>query len=179
MVSAARLGQAEEADLAGLHELGHRADRLLDRRVLVDTVLVVEVDVIDAEPLQAAVATAAHVLGRAPDRPLRRVGQVAHDAELGGDEHAIAMRRQRLPDQLLVGVRPVHVGRVEERDAEVDGPVDRRDRLRVVARAVEVGHAHAAEPEGGDGNLRRAERAMWEGHGPFWRQSAASPQQLA
>ena len=52
----AGLRQAEVADLAGLHEVGHRADRVLDRRARVDAVLVVEVDVIDAEPLQARVA---------------------------------------------------------------------------------------------------------------------------
>ena len=49
-------------DLAGLDELGHRADGLLDRHGLVDAVLVVEVDVVDAEPLQRGVAGGADVL---------------------------------------------------------------------------------------------------------------------
>ncbi len=57
----ARLGEAEVAHLAGRHELGHRAHRLLDRRVGVDAVLVVEVDVIDAEAPERALARAAHV----------------------------------------------------------------------------------------------------------------------
>jgi hypothetical protein len=48
------LGEPEVADLALLDELRHRADRLLDRTVSVDAVLVVEVDVVDAEPRSEA-----------------------------------------------------------------------------------------------------------------------------
>ena len=40
-----RLGEAEVAHLALLDQLGHRADRLLDRHLGIDPVLVVEVDV--------------------------------------------------------------------------------------------------------------------------------------
>ena len=58
MVRGRGLGQAEVAHLALLHQLGHGAHRLLDRRVGVDAVLVVEVDHLDAEPLQALVAAA-------------------------------------------------------------------------------------------------------------------------
>ena len=47
IVSGRRLAESpSEADLARLDELGHRADGLLDRRVGVDAVLVVEVDVV-------------------------------------------------------------------------------------------------------------------------------------
>ena len=63
MVPGGRLGQAEVADLPGRDELGHGADGLLDRDGLVDAVLVVEVDVVDAEPLQAGVAGGPDVLG--------------------------------------------------------------------------------------------------------------------
>ena len=58
-----RLGQAEVADLAGLDELGHGADGLLDRHGRVDPVLVVEVEVVDAEPLERGVAART---GRSP-----------------------------------------------------------------------------------------------------------------
>ena len=61
--------------------------------------------------------------------------------------------RDRPADQLLVGERAVDVGGVEERDAELERAVDRRDRLVVVARAVELGHAHAAEADGRDGRV--------------------------
>src|SRR5665811_2633438 len=73
----ARLREADVADLAGVHELGHRSDRVLDRRLGVDAVLVVEVDVIDAEAAERSVARAVHV-GRAPvDRPLRPSARLA------------------------------------------------------------------------------------------------------
>src|SRR6478736_5543073 len=68
-------------------------------------------------------------------------------------------------DEPLVRERAVHVGGVEERDTEVERAVDRRDALPLVARAVELRHAHAAEAErrhregGGTG----AERARGEG----------------
>jgi len=42
------------AHLAGLHELGHRPHGLLDLGALVDPVLVVEIDVVDAEALGRA-----------------------------------------------------------------------------------------------------------------------------
>jgi hypothetical protein len=46
------LREAEIAHFAGLDELCHGTDRLLDLGQLVDPVLVVQVDVVDAEPLQ-------------------------------------------------------------------------------------------------------------------------------
>ena len=64
IVSGAGFGQADVADLALLDQLGHAADRLLDRHVGIDPVLVEEVDRVDAEPLQRAFAGAAGI-GRA------------------------------------------------------------------------------------------------------------------
>jgi hypothetical protein len=57
----------------------------------------------------------------------------------------------RSPDQLLVDERPVHVGGVEEVDAELERSVDGARRLAVVPAGVELGHAHATEAKGGDG----------------------------
>ena len=51
------------------------------------------------------------------------------------------------PTSSLVRARAVHVGRVEEVHAELERAVDRRDRLRLVGGAVELGHPHAAEAE--------------------------------
>ena len=57
----------------------------------------------------------------------RFVGSVGSqpDAELGRDGHLVAAALDRLPDEPFVRVRPVHVGGVEERDAEVEGAVNR------------------------------------------------------
>jgi hypothetical protein len=74
----ARFRQAERAHLAGFHQALHRADRILDRHVRIDAVLVIEVDDVDAEALQARIARAQHIVGGAVDAllatttPLRR-----------------------------------------------------------------------------------------------------------
>jgi hypothetical protein len=47
-----RLGQPEVAHLARGDELGHRADGLLDRHIRIRAVLVVDVDHVDAQPLE-------------------------------------------------------------------------------------------------------------------------------
>ena len=125
------LRQAEVADLAGRDQLGHRADGLLDRHGLVDPVLVVEVDVVDAESRQRGVARGPDVLRPAVDADPGAVGQPLV-AELGGELHLVAAvltGRDRAADQLLVGERAVHVGGVEEGDAEVERAVDGGDRL--------------------------------------------------
>jgi hypothetical protein len=111
----------------------------------VHAVLVVEVDVIDAEPAERAVDRAAHVLGAAVGRPVHLI--VVGDPELRRDHELVALAGDRLADELLVGAAAVHLGGVQEIDAELERAVDRRRRLFLVGLAVEGGHAHAAEPE--------------------------------
>ena len=79
--------------------------------------------------------------------PSQLPSSLAHVAELGGEDDLVAAAGDRPADQLLVGERAVHVGGVEEGDAELERAVDRRDRLGLVAGAVELRHAHAAEAE--------------------------------
>src|SRR4029077_1592914 len=67
-----RLAQAKVLYLAGLHQLGHRADRLLDLDVGIHAVLVVEVDLVDAQALQGPVDRLPDVLGGAVDPTARR-----------------------------------------------------------------------------------------------------------
>jgi hypothetical protein len=63
-----------------------------------------------------------------------------------------------LAQEDLVGVRAVDVGGVEEGDPGVDGVVDKLDHLRLgFWRAVEGGHAHAAEALRGDLQPLRAQ----------------------
>ena len=96
------------------HEVGHRADGVLDRRVRIDAVLVVQVDVVDAEALRLPSQLLRTYAGVPLIVRLVGIDEVADDAELGGDQHAVAMGRERPPDEPLVGIRAVHVGRVEE-----------------------------------------------------------------
>src|SRR5207248_10304181 len=73
------------------------------------------------------------------------------DPELGGDHHLSAYLRQRLADELFVGVRTVNLGGIEECDAAFNGRADERDhRLLVRWDTVALAHPHAAEPEGRD-----------------------------
>jgi hypothetical protein len=115
-------------------------------------VLVVEVDVLDAEALQAGVAGRADVLGAAVDADPGPVGEPLV-AELGGQLHLVSAAGDGLADELLVGERPVHVGGVEEGDSEIEGAVDGVDALLLVGRAVELAHPHAAQAERGDGQV--------------------------
>ena len=140
-----RLGQTEVAHLARRHELGHGPDGLLDRRVGVDPVLVVEIDVVGPQPGQRRIAGLPHVLRPAVDGARGRILGVAHVAELGGDDRLVAARPQGPAEEDLVGEGPVHVGGVEEGQAQIEGAVDGGDRLVVVTGTVELGHAHAAE----------------------------------
>src|SRR6267154_3882648 len=72
----------------------------------------------------------------------------SHVAELGGEHDPIAPAPDRAPQQYFVLEGAVHVRRVEERDAEVDRPLDRGDGLGLVRRPVEFGHSHATQPDG-------------------------------
>ena len=52
-----------------------------------------------------------------------------------------------LSEEDFVGKRAVDVGSVEEGDAGVDGMVDESDHVLFgLWRAIELGHAHAAQP---------------------------------
>ena len=145
------LGQPVVPDLALGDELGERADGLLDRGARVHAVLVVQVDVVGAEPLQRALHGKAHVL-RAAVQAARAVAAVPDRAELGRDHHLVPATGERPSEQFLVEVRPVHLGGVEQGDAEVDGAVDRCDRARLVGACagVEGRHPHAAEADASD-----------------------------
>ena len=108
--------------------------------------LVIEVDDLDPEPLQARLAGRPHVI-RPPAHAPEAAVLAADVAELGGEEHPVAAVGDGPADQLLVAADAVHVGGVEEVDAALDRLVDRRDRFGFVAGAVEFGHAHAAEAD--------------------------------
>ena len=86
------------------------------------------------------------------------------EAELGGDHDLVADRGERLADEGLVGERPVDLGGVEERDAEVDRFADDVDAVLFGnVEAVGVAQAHAAEADGGDVEAAGAEGATTHG----------------
>ena len=145
-----RLGEAERADFPRRDELGHRADRLLDRDVGVDAVLVVEVDRVDAESLERGFARRAHVLRRAADAGALPVGRAQHP-ELRRQDDAVAVLTDEGPEQRLVVADAVGVGGVVERDPELERTIQRSQRFGVLGRTVSARHPHAAQTERGNG----------------------------
>jgi hypothetical protein len=118
------LGETPVLHLAGIDQLLDRPVDLLDGDVGIDAVLVVEVDRVDAEPLQRA-------LGRVLDRvgPAGRLAIRVDETELGGDDDLAAEGRERLADERFVRQRAVHLRGVEEGHAEFHGPTDDVDHL--------------------------------------------------
>src|SRR5205085_762992 len=123
-----RLRQTEIADLPLLDQIGHRADGLFDRDGAIDAMLVVEIDMLDPEPPERRIARGFDVLGAAVHADPFAV-TIAHITEFRGEYYAIPFAFDRLADQLFVCVRPVDIRGIEERDAELDGPMDCRNRF--------------------------------------------------
>jgi len=113
-------------------------------------VLVVKVDSLYAEPPQASLAGFAYIIGPSVHAACRRIVRIANDAELGRDDDLIAPVLDGLADQILVGEWAVGVGSIEKIDAELDRAMNSRNRLAIIARTIEIRHAHASEPNGRD-----------------------------
>ena len=108
-------GKAEIADLALAYQVLHDARDILHRHVGVDPVLVVEVDVVGPQPLEAALDGAADLGRLAVDAAAMLAGHLVDvPAELGGDLHFVAHPREGLAHHLLVGPRAIDFGRVEK-----------------------------------------------------------------
>ena len=121
------------ADEAVLAQPRERLDDLLEwsvghrRRVQV-----VEVDVVQAEPARAHVRRMAEVV-RVPDgAQVGVLGAVADEPALRGDDQLFWIRVKGIADELLVGVRAVGVGRVDEGHARGDNLSQQRDALVMV-----------------------------------------------
>src|SRR5207237_2814025 len=141
----ARLGQPEVTDLSLPDEIGHRAHHLLDRHLLGDAVLVEEVDVVGLEPARGGFHHLADVLRaaiEANDLPI-----VEPEAELGGDDHLIALALESASEKLLVVPDAVGLGGVEERHPQLDGALDGSERFRIVAGAVRLAHPNETEAQ--------------------------------
>ena len=105
---------------------------VFDRHVGIDPVLVEEIDAVGLEPLQRGFGHLADVLRPAVEAGLLAVLEL--EAELRRDDDLIANRPERFADELFVRERAVGFGRVEERDARVDGRADERDAVLATRR---------------------------------------------
>jgi hypothetical protein len=146
------LGQADVADLALGDQPGQGAGGLLDERARVDPVLVVQVDVVGAEPPEGALGRGAHV-GRAAVGDAGAAASVGDEAELGGHHDLVTAAPDRLADEFLAVERAVDLGGVDVGHAQVQRAVDGADRLGVIeapAAGVGPGHGHGAQADPGD-----------------------------
>jgi len=139
------------SDVAGLHQIGEAADRLLDRNVGIETCRAVDVDVVGAETLQRI---GEEILRRG--RPGVHSGEftrgAAQRAELDADLQPVARDvLQGFLHQHLVVAHGVEVAGIKQRDAGIERRMHRGDALAAIGRAIDLGHAHAAEAEGRDG----------------------------
>ena len=123
MCHAGEVAAPDVEHLALLHEHVHRLPDLVPRRVAVDVVHLVEVDVVGLQPAQAVVARLADV--RAP-RAGPSFGQsLARVVDLGREHRPLAPTvalREPAADDRLGEPAPVavDVGGVEEVDAELE-----------------------------------------------------------
>src|SRR4029077_16506113 len=133
--------EADMPDLPGLAALGQRGEALLERRLRVDAMEVVERDALDPQAAEALVDLRAELLGAAGAG-----GKAAFRTD--DDFRAGRGRADRpLPSALRVGVR-----RVDVADAGRDG---QPHELRVLGRVPEPVRA---EPDPRDLNVARARR---------------------
>ena len=86
--------------------------------------LVIKVDRFDPQTLQAPLDGFTNVVRLAVDAAHVGIFRVSDDAELGGDDYAVAFAFDGLADELLVLVRTVGVGGIEKCDAKFDGAMD-------------------------------------------------------
>src|SRR3989442_39791 len=122
-----------------------RSRNVFDRHGRVNAVLIIEVQDVCPETFQRTLDALSDALGPAV---LHLLSVLDLDPELGGDHHLSAQWRQRLANELFVGVGTVNFGRIEECHAAFDGCADERDhRLLVRWETVALAHPHAAEPQ--------------------------------
>jgi hypothetical protein len=148
------VGDADVPDLALVLQLGERADRLGQRHLPVRPVELVQRDLLEPEPPQAALARLPQVFRAPVGVPAARAGP--DQAALGRDHQVVWVRVQRLGDQLFAHRWPVGVGGVDEVDAEFHHAPQRRDGPVPAGRFAPdpaPSDPHRTEPEAVDGQV--------------------------
>jgi hypothetical protein len=129
-------------------------ERLLERRLPIPLVGLVEVDVVGAEPPHAGLT--------GPDGMMaggaRLVRPVSHrKAGLGGRDDIVPAGPKRLTDDLLRLAHRVNVRRVDQVDAGLEGKVDLTPGVLRVAGADIAEHAATTEPHRAQRHGRNAQ----------------------
>ena len=113
-------GKADVSRLAGAHRARERLEGLLERRVVVIAMALIQIDIGHFEARQGGIELLLDL--RARESPIR----VAHrEEQLGGQYHALARdARERLAEDALRLPEAVDVRGVEQRDAEIESAVN-------------------------------------------------------
>ncbi len=136
-------GEAQIPGLSLFDQLSHGADGLFDRNLGVDTMLVVEVDLFQAEPLKTGVAGFEHILGAPVD--VRVAVGIPHVAEFRRDDVVVAAALDGPAQEFLVLAEAVEVGGIEEVDSDVGSMMQGGDALLFASGRIKPRHDHAAE----------------------------------
>ncbi len=117
--------EARVPDDAVVEQLANGAELLVARHPSIDAMELPEIDPLDAELLQAALGLTNQV--RRPSVGLPAVRAGTRETRLRRDQHA-RIRMQRFAQELFGHVGAVAVGGVDEVDAELGQPAQRRER---------------------------------------------------
>ncbi len=150
----AEVRHADVPDLAFLLQFHQLAQGIFQRHARIGRVELIEVDTLEAQPLQAPFARLAQVRGVAFSLP--DIAPRANQSALGRDHQAGRIRMQRLADQPLADVGAVRIRRVDEVHAELQRPLQHASRvLRVLGLAPDAwpGQAHRTEAEAIDAQV--------------------------
>ncbi len=144
--------------------------RFFDGHFRIDTVLVVQVDVVEAKTPKGSIAALPHVLWPPIDARPAAVRR-SHVSELRGQHDLAAAVPDCLAHENLVLAYAVHVGSIQKIDSQLQREVNRGDGLSLIAGAVELAHAHAAQAHGRNGQSLSAKMSLFHNillvHGPF------------
>ena len=124
---ARQVAGADRPHLAGAHQIVHRPQHLFHVRVGVQRVQLVEVDAVGLQPAQAVLERLHDIAARRRHHPARRCFQ--RQAEFRGQHDIVASRPEDRAERLLRAAGAIGIGRVEQRDAEVERLVDDRPRV--------------------------------------------------
>src|SRR6266496_579752 len=84
-------GQTEKAHFALVHKLCHGANGLFDRRVWIDTMLIIKIDYVDAQSAQTSFAGVVNVIRLSANPAVVRPGGITHDPKFCRNDDVFTM----------------------------------------------------------------------------------------
>ena len=139
--------QADRADLPFGHQVGHGPHGLFDGHPGVTTVQVVQIDFIDAQPLQACFTGRPDIIGPAAD--IHRTVLVAHEAKLGGYDRIRTTGFEHTGHQHFIVPVAIYIRGIQKVDPPGPGRFPTWPAIPVRRPAIGMGHAPAPQTDGG------------------------------